>query len=286
MPGYVSSKNAVRDKDRNTFVATAYFPTPQKAYSGNSLDGFWIHDQIDEDLFGSYLRLATEAEKLGFTSSKIWPKKGQCMQGVCVHPWQMYEEEVLDFSRMMMKKAETEELIISDSAYGDAKRGGREKAYEFRAKISPTTNNVEVSLVGSPGQVGPISGIVGKSLDLLGVELRKDDKVSYMNFYQEENKTAEAVLDAFATAGGAISGGFSKIGSGFKYIGHSTHNAWRSYQDKRHRKSREILQEVLSYGLEPNARRTQSCLYAWNKACIVENIEKKKAEAPQTAQSN
>jgi len=286
MPGYAKSKNAMRNKECNTFVATSYFSTPQKAYSGSKLDGFWIHDQIDEDLFGKYLRLATESEKLGFTSSKIWPKEGQCMQGVCIHPWQMVKEEAVDFTRDMMKKEETEELIISDRAYRDAKRSGREKAYEFRTTVFPNSNKVEVALVGSPRHVDSVSEIVGKSLDLLGVELRREDKISYMKFYQEENKMADAVAGAFAAAGGTISDGFSKLGSGFKYARRSARNAWRSYRDDRQRKTREILQEVQSYGLEPNANRTQSCLYAWDKTCIVNSVERKKAEMSQATQSS
>jgi hypothetical protein len=285
MPGFAESKNAQRNKECNTFVATAYFPTPERAYSGTSLDGFWIHNEIDESLFGKYLRLATEAEKLGFATSKIWPKKGQCMQGVCIHPWQMEKEETVDFTRAMMQKEETEELIVSDSAFGDAKRGGREKAYEFRARVFPKTYNVEVALVGSPRHVGSILGIVGKSLDLLSIELRGEDKISYMKFYQEENKTAEAVADAFATAGGAVSASFSKLGRGFKYVGGSMRNVWRDYQNGKRRKTEEILQEVKGYGLEPNAGRTQSCLYAWNKECIVNSVQKKKAEKTQPTQS-
>ena len=285
-PGYAKDKNACREKDCNTFVATAYFPAPKRAYSGKELDGYWIHDQIDEDLFGKYLRLATEAEKLGFTTSKIWPKKGQCMQGVCIHPWQMEKEEVVDFTKAMMQRKETEELIISDSAWADAKKGGREKAYDFMATVFPNSNKVEVAFVGSRRHVGTTGDMIGKSLNLFGVALRKEDNLSYMKFYKEEHKTTEALASAFATTSGAISASFSKVGRGFKYVGGSARGAWRDYRAGKQRKTREILAEVRSYGIAPNANRTDSCFYAMDKTCIINSIERKKAETPQPIQSS
>jgi len=271
MPGYVSNKQAIRSQGSEKFVAEAYYP---EGYSGRGLDGYYVSG-MSEDKFTRYLRLAAEAEKLGFVKEVIRPEPGKCMSLVCINPWEMAEQEFVDFTKSMMQKKETQNLTLTSTVTKEGKR-----VYDFRATVLPKSNNVEVAVVGWK-YLDNMARMFGESLDLFGVELSGDDKVSYKEFYETEHKGRETLKNVGSKIGRGIATPFILAGKGIIGAKDAVGDKWGEYKDNKQRKIDELKQEIRTYGIQPNKDRIGSCYVAMDQPCLLRSIEKKKAEKTQ-----
>jgi len=273
-PGIVQNKQPILDKLAKTFIAEAIVPG---GYSGKELDGFYTGSMGDDDAATKYLKTSIEVEKLGFIRERIDPQKGKCVRMTCINPWEMVEKEFIDFTKSMMQKNETQKLTIAANNYSK-----KDKLYGFKATVFPKSNNVEVATIGwkYPDDVGRM---FGRSLNLFGVSLSNDDKVSYRSFYKEENKTREALKNGATKVGKGIVVPFAFAGSGILSGIDAVRGRWDNYQNKKQRKIDELKEEIRSYGIQPNRNRKGSCFIAIDKSCLLKNIEdKKKAQSTQT----
>jgi hypothetical protein len=276
IPGYASNKQAIRSQGSKTFVAEAYYP---EGYSGRGLDGYYV-SRMSEDTFTRYLRLAAEAEKLGFVKEVIRPEPGKCMSLVCINPWEMVEQEFVDFTKSMMQKKETQNLTLISTVTREGERGTRERLYDFRATVLPKSNNVELAVLGWKYQ-DDVAKMFGKSLDLFGVELSGDDKVSYKEFYETEHKGRETLKNVGSKIGRGIATPFILAGRGIIGAKDAVGDKWGEYKDNKQRKIDELKQEIRTYGIQPNEDRIGSCYVAMDQACLLRSIGKKKTEKTQ-----
>jgi len=282
-PGYVTpDKQIERNHKSSTFVAIAYYPErkrfSKKAYSGQELDGRWVDWEMNDDLFTKFMRLKGEAERWGFVTSEKRPTADDCEQFVCVHPWEMVEQEFIDFTKAAMLKKETQEMDIACRNIEES-HGKFNKVYDFCATLFPLSNNVEVIVRGPAYQGCDVGKMLGKSLDLFDIKLNDKDKISYFNYYERESKTLDAMANAGSAVGSAIASSFAYVGRGFKTSGKAVRNQWRKYQYGKQRKIGNIKVDMDMNRVPVNEHRTGSCYVGIKKACVLRKIQAKEEQA-------
>jgi len=281
IPGYANpDKSVMRNHKKGNFVATAYYPEVRhnRAYAGREIDGRWIDFEKSEDEFTRYMRLKGETERWGFITSEKRPTAGDCEQFVCIHPWEMEQQEFIDFSREALLREETQEMVLTTSCR-EEKGDKTFKRYDFRARLFPHSNNVEIVVTGPAKEGYYVGNMFGDSLDLFGIRLSDKDKISYYTFYEKENKKLEALRNAGVVVGGAIATPFIYLGKGARKAGGTVRTKWRDYQYNKQREIREIKMELDAEGIPINATRTGSCYIGLNKECVLRKVQKKKEQS-------
>lgn len=301
MPGYeLPNKNIKRSHGGNTFVGVAYYP---EGYLGRPVDGYYLQDRKDliesEDL-AKYMQLAGEVRRLGFNAGIIRPEEidsqekapkiKKCMTQVCINPLQMGGEELAEFTRSMLQRNETKNLTITDVLRKE-KDKVKETIYEFKSSVLPSSNNVDLAIVGALKGYEEISGILARSLDLFGVQFKKEDKLSYYKYYDVEHETLGTLKSGVGKGakivGKAIATPFIFAGKGIARVANAAKDRWKDYQFNKGRETRELVEELRAYGITPNAKRAKWCYTAWNRECVRENIQRRKeTEKVQPPQSN
>lgn len=287
VPGQAVDKHIVRDQKAKTIVAEAKI---LGGYSGTTLDGsggYLLASPHDVESRRKYLEMAIAAEKLGFIRERSdpEPEKGKCLGHVCVNPWEMVEQEFVDFTSSIMQRKETQELALS-SVVSKVEEGRRRKSYDFKAVVLPRSNNVEVTTVGWSYPLD-ISNMFGESLNLFGVKLRDSDKVSYLEYYEQEHKSLEALANGASKIGGGVKASFAFLGGGISSAADAVKDKWREYKNNQRRSIEEVKMSIREdYGIESNMDRSGSCIVFGDLQCLRRNVEKKKAEKVQTAQTS
>ncbi len=270
-PGYVFEKNFHRDHSYSkNLVAIASYP---EAYPGKELDGFWVREKIDEDLFTKYMRLKGEAERLGFITSVIRPKENKCKAFVCIEPWEMEKEEFINFTKNLMEREGTKELTITDSKVGYKFK----PIYEYKATVYPYSKNVEMAII-SKDYTSSVSKLFFESLDLFSVELEGNEKVTYEEFYETEGYLTETLEEIGSKFSKAVKTPFISLKKGFEKVGNAIGEKWNEYKMKKERETEEIIEELRSSGIPPNVDRIGSCYIAYDRACLLNEIKKKKTK--------
>lgn len=238
---------------------------------------------MSEELFTEYMRLKGEAERWGFTTSEKRPSPEDCEQFVCIHPCQMVWPEFTGFVGAAMKKEEVQNLIIAGRRVEKDSNYNKKTVYDFRTMVNPKTLDVEVVVTCPIGDYGAATGLFARTLDLFGVSLAPEDKISYDEFYKSESKTRESLANFGSKAYNLVKVPFAYVGRGIVGIDNAISSRWDERQNNRKRQMREIKDELHMNGIPQNIKRTGSCYVGINKACVIKKIEKKKEEAKAAA---